>query len=155
MHVEQPDRFGRTVAMALALWISVGGIVWLAFVLVFQKPSDGPPSGPGWHRSSEASSASADPGVDKAREVFSQRCVACHGPSGHGDGPASASLSPRPRRFSDASWQASVTDDHIEKVIKYGGAAVGKSPAMPSNPDLQSDGQLIAGLRTVVREFKR
>lgn len=93
------------------------------------------------------------PDVAKGKEIFSQRCVPCHGSTGHGDGPASASLNPKPRKFADGQWQNQVTDDYIEKIIKMGGAAVGKSPAMPSNPDL-NDPAVVAGIRTVVRSFK-
>lgn len=96
--------------------------------------------------------ASAGPNVEKGKEVFIQRCVACHGATGHGDGPASGTLNPKPRKFADPAWQSEVTDEYIEKIVKYGGAAVGKSPAMPSNPDL-NDPQVVAGLRTVVRSF--
>lgn len=96
--------------------------------------------------------ASGAPNVEKGKEIFAQRCVACHGSTGHGDGPASASLNPKPRQFADADWQKQVTDEYIEKIVKLGGAAVGKSPAMPSNPDL-NDPQVVAGLRTVVRSF--
>ena len=95
----------------------------------------------------------AAPDVAKGKEIFEQRCVACHGATGHGDGPASASLEPKPRRFSDPEWQAAVTDEYIEKIVKFGGAGVGKSAAMPGNPDL-NDPAVLAGLRTVVRGFK-
>lgn len=98
--------------------------------------------------------AAVTPDVEKGKEVFNQRCVPCHGSTGHGDGPASASLNPKPRKFADGGWQSQVTDDYIEKIIQLGGAAVGKSPAMPSNPDLQSQPQVVAGLRTVVRGFR-
>lgn len=101
----------------------------------------------------ESQQTAAAPNVEKGKEIFSQRCVPCHGATGAGDGPASASLTPKPRMFSDPEWQKSVTDDHIEKVIKLGGAAVGKSPAMPGNPDL-NDPAVVAGLRAVVRSFK-
>ncbi len=93
------------------------------------------------------------PDIAKGKEIFNQRCVPCHGSTGHGDGPASATLNPKPRKFADAEWQGSVTDEYIEKIVKLGGAAVGKSPAMPSNPDL-NDPQVVAGLRTVVRGFR-
>jgi mono/diheme cytochrome c family protein len=89
----------------------------------------------------------------KAKEIFANRCTPCHGTSGAGDGPASASLVPPPRNFHDASWQSSIDDAYIEKIIKYGGAAVGKSPAMPGNPDL-NDPAVVAELRGVVRGFK-
>lgn len=89
---------------------------------------------------------------EKAAAVFSQRCVPCHGTAGKGDGAASASLTPKPRAFGDVDWQKSVTDDHIMKIIKFGGAAVGKSPSMPGNPDL-SDPEVVAALKDVVRGF--
>lgn len=92
------------------------------------------------------------PDVAKGKEIFAQRCVPCHGTSGAGDGPASASLTPKPRAFADPEWQRQVSDEYIEKIVKLGGAAVGKSAAMPSNPDL-NDPNVIAGLRTVVRGF--
>ncbi len=90
----------------------------------------------------------------KAKEIFAQRCTPCHGSTGEGDGPASAALDPKPRRFSDGEWQKSVNDDHLMKVIKFGGAAVGKSAAMPGNPDL-SDPALVAALKDVVRGFAK
>src|SRR5688500_8502994 len=65
-----------------------------------------------------------------AREVFTETCVMCHGLSGRGDGSASANLMPRPRDYTDPTWQANVTDEQIRKVILEGGAAVGKSPSM-------------------------
>lgn len=98
-----------------------------------------------------APAGGGDPAA-KAREIFQQRCTPCHGPSGNGDGPASAGLNPKPRRFGDTEWQKSVDDDHIMKVIKYGGAAVGKSAAMPGNPDL-SDAAVVSALKDVVRGF--
>lgn len=88
----------------------------------------------------------------KAKEIFATRCTPCHGAEGRGDGAASASLSPKPRNFHDAEWHKSVDDAYIEKIIKFGGAAVNKSPAMPGNPDL-TDPAVIAELRTVVRGF--
>jgi mono/diheme cytochrome c family protein len=102
-----------------------------------------------------APGTAAAPGADataKAKEIFAQRCTPCHGATGAGDGAASASLTPRPRNFHDKDWQSSVTDQHIETIIKVGGAAVGKSPAMPGNPDL-SDPAVLAALRTLIRSF--
>ena len=91
-------------------------------------------------------------GAAKAKEIFANRCTPCHGPEGRGDGPASASLDPKPRNFHDHDWHASINDAHIETIIKFGGAAVGKSPAMPGNPDL-NDPVVVAELRTLVRSF--
>ena len=67
------------------------------------------------------------------------------------DGPGSAGLVPAPRNLQDPEWQTSVTDEHIEKIILYGGAAVGRSPAMPANPDLMAKKPVVAALRQHIR----
>ena len=89
---------------------------------------------------------------EEAQDIFSGRCTPCHGPQGKGDGPASAGLNPKPANFSDPAWQKSVTDEHIEKIISYGGGAVGKSPAMPPNPDI-ADKPVVKALRKHIREL--
>jgi len=88
----------------------------------------------------------------KAKEIFAQRCTPCHGAEGRGDGAASASLNPKPRNFHDTEWQGVVTDDHLQKIIQYGGAAVGKSAAMPANPDLK-DEAVVKALAAYIREL--
>lgn len=101
--------------------------------------------------------AAAEPSAEvmkEASEIFAGRCTPCHGPQGNGDGPASAGLTPKPASFADVAWQKAVTDEHIEKVIAYGGAAVGKSPAMPPNPDL-ADKPVIQGLRKHIRNLEK
>lgn len=92
--------------------------------------------------------------IKEAEETFAGRCTPCHGPQGKGDGPASAGLTPKPANFTDSAWQKSVTDEHIEKVIAYGGAAAGKSAAMPPNPDL-ADKPVIQGLRQHIRNLNK
>jgi mono/diheme cytochrome c family protein len=91
----------------------------------------------------------------EAEKIFSERCVTCHGAGGAGDGPASAGLVPKPRNFQDAAWQQSVSDEYIEQIVQYGGAAVGKSAAMPANPDLMSKPAVVAALRAHVRALAR
>lgn len=90
---------------------------------------------------------------EAARAIFSMRCAACHGTGGTGDGAAAAQLNPKPRNFKDTAWQTSVTDEHIEKIIRDGGPAVGKSPAMPPNPDLVAKPEVVAALRGMIRAF--
>ena len=87
-----------------------------------------------------------------ARELFAARCGVCHGASGKGDGPGAAALVPKPRDYTNKEWQASVTDEQLKKVIVSGGAAVGKSPAMPASPDLDGKPELDA-LVAIVRSF--
>jgi mono/diheme cytochrome c family protein len=90
---------------------------------------------------------------EEAQKIFATRCFTCHGPTGEGNGPGSANLTPKPRNFTDATWQASVNDDHIAKIIQYGGAAVGKSPTMPGNPDLMSKPQVVQALVAHIRSL--
>ena len=103
---------------------------------------------------SEAPLPPPDPAYE-ARQLFKTKCQACHGDHGAGDGPASATLDPKPRAFADAAWQASVTDDQLKKTIIEGGAAVGKSAAMSSNPELANKPEELAALLKIVRDFKR
>ena len=91
--------------------------------------------------------------VKEGREIFKTRCSVCHGLEGKGDGPGATGLNPKPRNLSDPEWQKSVDDAYIEKIIQYGGLAVGKSAMMPSNPDLNSKPEVIKGIRVVVREL--
>jgi mono/diheme cytochrome c family protein len=93
--------------------------------------------------------------MEAARQIYETRCVTCHGPQGHGDGPASAGLTPQPRTLSSPEWQQSVTDEHIETIIIGGGAAVGLSPAMPNNPDLRDRPEVVRGLLQMVRGFRQ
>jgi mono/diheme cytochrome c family protein len=44
-------------------------------------------------------------------EVFQTNCEMCHGPQGHGDGPAGQSLEPRPGNL--AELQAKMEDDYL------------------------------------------
>ncbi len=113
-------------------------------------PSD-PPAGATTTATATANAGGGD-AVAKAKELFNMRCVPCHGAAGKGDGPASPSLQPPPRNLADPAWQKSVEDTYIVTIIKSGGAAVGKSPAMPSNPDL-NDPAVLTALKDHVRSL--
>jgi len=90
----------------------------------------------------------------EAEQMFRSRCVVCHGEKGLGNGPGSTALNPKPRNYTDGTWQANVTDDQIKNVIMYGGAAAGKSPIMPASPDLQSKPEVVDELVKIVRGFR-
>lgn len=75
--------------------------------------------------------ASADGSAEKGKTVFTQFCATCHGNAGKGDGPAAAALNPKPRDLTDKAYLSGLKDDYLAKVIKNGGAAVGKSALMP------------------------
>ncbi len=86
--------------------------------------------------------------------LYQVRCVPCHGAEGRGDGPAAVAIQPKPRAFSDVAWQDSVTDQHLAKVIAGGGLAVGKSGAMPPQPDLGEHPEALQRLITHLRSLK-
>lgn len=128
----------------------------LALVLAAACGKSSPPTGTSSTSNTATTTAAAPPpsSAGDPKTIYGQRCVPCHGERGAGDGAASASLNPKPRDFTDPAWQTSVTDEYIEKIIQFGGAGVGKSPAMPNNPDL-TDKATITGLKDIVRSFKK
>jgi len=79
-------------------------------------------------------------------------CASCHGQTGGGDGPVAQALSPKPARHNDGNYMNSLTDDYLFKVIKLGGASVGKSQMMAPWGASLSDQQIrnvIAYIRTL------
>lgn len=93
--------------------------------------------------------------AEAARTIFAERCTPCHGAEGRGDGPSASALNPKPRNYQDVAWQDQATDEAIAKAILEGGAAVGKSPVMPGNPDLKTQPEVVAELVKVVRGFRK
>ncbi len=129
-------------------------IVLLTLALAAATGCKPPPSTPA--TTTEPAMAPTTPATPEAeaQQIFSGRCSPCHGATGGGDGAAAAALTPRPRNFHDAAWQTSATDDYIENIIRVGGAAVGKSAAMPANPDLAAKPAVVTALRTMIRGFR-
>lgn len=83
----------------------------------------------------EANNADAA-AIAEANKVWQERCVTCHGNDGGGNGPGAAALKVKPRSFKNPTWQGSVDNARIAKVIVEGGAANGLDEAMAANPDL-------------------
>ena len=137
------------------LYLALSSTLALAAGCNKSEPSRAAPAAVAASASPVAAAPTAAPavGAGEAKKLFVERCSPCHGATGQGDGPASAALNPKPRNYKDKAWQASVTDEQIRKTIVYGGAAVGKSPIMPSSPDLDSKPEVVAGLVALVRGF--
>jgi len=117
-----------------------------------EREREAPAAGSAGDAGAEAGGIS-DAARAQAKQIFQTRCFTCHGMEGKGDGPGSAGLSPKPRDFHDPEWQESVSDEHIQNIILYGGAAVGKSPTMPGNPDLTAKPEVVAALVDHIRDF--
>lgn len=124
----------------------------LALVAACSKKTE-PPASQSADSTEATEGMSPEAAAEEARTTFNTVCATCHGPTGHGDGPGAAALNPKPRNYTDKAWQASVTDEQITKTILLGGAAVGKSPAMPAQPQLKEKPEVVRELVRIVRSF--
>jgi cytochrome c553 len=115
------------------------------------KPESGPGQG-AMGGGAPTAPAAGGPGAE-ARQLFATVCATCHGADGSGNGPAAASIQPKPRNYTDPAWQASVTDDDIKKIILEGGQALGKSPMMPAQIQLRDKPEVLAELVKLIRGF--
>jgi mono/diheme cytochrome c family protein len=74
-----------------------------------------------------ADEVSRDDLIRMGRDIYLARCVLCHGPEADGNGQMARLLDPHP-----ANLQRSVlTDAQRNDIVRHGGAAVGRSSAMP------------------------
>ena len=66
----------------------------------------------------ETADAPANPGKD----LYDQNCASCHGETGAGDGPAGASLNPKPRNYKApaADWKNGADLAGVTKTLKEG-----------------------------------
>lgn len=115
-------------------------------------PSSGSPNA---QKESGPSHESAEAKPSQAEAMFRTVCATCHGEDGTGNGPAAASLNPKPRNYTDTTWQANITDEQIKETILKGGQGVGKSPMMPGQPQLADQPEVLDGLVKIIRGFKK
>ncbi|MBV8762289.1 MAG: c-type cytochrome [Deltaproteobacteria bacterium] len=119
------------------------------------KNNEPPPPSSGSPNAQPESAPKKKNAADQARAMFDTICATCHGADGTGNGPAAANLNPKPRNYTDAAWQASVTDEDLRKTILLGGQAVGKSPMMPGQPQLKETPEVLDELIKIIRGFKK
>lgn len=60
------------------------------------------------------------PDLARGAQLYVEHCSSCHGVNGHGDGPAAASLNPRPVAFSEPSRAAQRTPMAFFEVLSQG-----------------------------------
>jgi mono/diheme cytochrome c family protein len=117
------------------------------------EPEPEPAALPAEPAAEPAAEAAAGPGDAAAgAPLYATYCASCHGPKGDGDGPVSAGLNPKPAKHSDAAYMTALSDEHLFKVVKEGGASVGKSPLMAPWGGTLSDAQIrdvVAFVRTL------
>jgi cytochrome c5 len=88
--------------------------------------------------------------IAAGKQIYTDNCASCHGDDAKGDGPAGASLDPKPADLVQALSEDQ--DDRVNWTINEGGAAVGKSASMAAwKGTLSQDEiwQVIAYLRTL------
>ncbi len=115
-----------------------------------EEPAPPPPPAP----AAPAEMASATPGDAVARGAAHYKifCATCHGEEGCSAGPGAAGLDPQPAEHCDGNYMNPLSDDHLFKVIKEGGPAVGKSPLMAPWGGTLTDDQIrdvIAFVRSI------
>jgi mono/diheme cytochrome c family protein len=77
-----------------------------------------------------ARATEGETGMTGAHDNYEDFCAKCHGEDGKGNGPAAATLNPKPRDYTDCKTMAGKSDDELFKVISEGGEASGMSPDM-------------------------
>ena len=80
----------------------------------------------------------APSGAEVGAKVFATRCALCHGPDGHGDGPGSAALNPKPRNFHDKAYMSTRTDAQLLEVIHQGKGAMPKWGGVLSEAEISA-----------------
>src|SRR5215510_7820266 len=89
--------------------------------------------------------------VDAGRKLYQTRCSPYHGSDGKAATPTAQALNPKPRDHTDGTYMNQLSNEHIAKIIKNGGPAVGKSPMIPPQADLtkQQIEDVISFVRTL------
>jgi mono/diheme cytochrome c family protein len=101
-----------------------------------------------------AATVHAEPGGPMAgaalrgQQVFAGHCVVCHGAQADGNGRAAALYNPRPANLRESDKN----DAYLRLIVRRGGAALGRSAAMPAWGAELGEAQiddLVAYLRSV------
>lgn len=101
-----------------------------------------------------AARPAATPDATQGAALYAANCASCHGAVGAGDGPAGAALVPKPARHDDGAYMNALTNEHLFRVVKEGGPAVGKSPLMAPWGGMLNDAQiwdLVAFMRSLAK----
>jgi mono/diheme cytochrome c family protein len=138
------------IASGVAITFVLFGLIIVPALLRERRPAATPPSdqpaavSAGWLDQAEvpASKGKDLPPVDPAtvmtanpkllargEALFKQNCTSCHGDAGRGDGPAVATLNPKPRNFTQAgNWTRGYRVTDIFTTITTGVKGTGMAP---------------------------
>lgn len=71
--------------------------------------------------------------IQKGKEVYDKKCALCHGEKGDGQGPAGASLNPKPTNFIEPHGEKMTDGEHFWKIT------TGKGTMPPFEKDLTKE----------------
>jgi len=96
----------------------------------------------------------AAPVVDVAAggRIYATFCASCHGADGSARTPIADTLDPRPTAHNNGAYMNGIPDEALFRIIKEGGAAVGRSPLMVAWGGSLSDADIrnvVAFIRTL------
>jgi mono/diheme cytochrome c family protein len=91
--------------------------------------------------------------AERGKAIYGSNCVACHGRSGDGKGPAAQAMRPAPTDFTTTDWWKGKSDDQIATMIKRGTAGT-PMVAFPKLSDDELD-DLVAYMRKLAKESAR
>lgn len=81
--------------------------------------------------------------ADAGGPLYVQYCASCHGEKGCGGGPLGEALNPKPALHCDGDYMNPKSDEHLFKVIQFGGGAVDLSPLMAPWGGTLSETQIV------------
>jgi len=88
--------------------------------------------------------------VASGKVKYDMLCTACHGASGKGDGVAGAALNPKASNLITSK----MSDADMTKIIKEGGASMGRSPLMAAWKHALNDAD-IANVVAYIKQLQK
>ena len=140
---------------SLLVLLLIIAIASLGLAACGQKPAGGGESGlpePPAEYAAKTNPFKGDAAAASAGKAdYEAYCQSCHGPSGQGDGPAGASLDPKPGKIAEVSKVAS--DGYLYWRLAEGGMMAPFNSSMPAWKDVLSEDQIWQVI-TYVQTFK-
>ena len=88
----------------------------------------------------------------RGKVLYEYYCALCHGKTGDADGFNAYNLRTPPTEHTDPILMGTLSDTQIQRIVKEGGGALGRSPQMPPWGGVLSDreiGHITAFIRTL------
>lgn len=78
----------------------------------------------------------------QGKVLYEYYCALCHGTTGNADGFNAYNLRTPPTRHTDPILMGTLSDTQIQRIIREGGGALGRSPQMPPWGGVLSDREI-------------